>query len=54
MAVELAARRSGKTLRAIGEHYGGITGQAVAMIRQRVRQDDGVEWRGLEKALDKV
>ena len=54
VAVELAARRSGKTLRAIGEHYGGITGQAVAMIRQRVRRDDGVEWRSLEKALDKV
>ena len=54
VAVELAVRRSGKTLRAIGEHYDGITGQAVAMIRQRVRRDDGVEWRSLEKALDKV
>lgn len=54
VAVELAARRSGKTLRAIGEYYGGITGQAVAMIRQRVRREDGVELRSLEEALDNV
>ena len=54
VAVELAAPRSGKTLRAIGEHYDGITGQAVAMIRRRVRRDDGVDWQSLEKALDKV
>ena len=52
--VELAARRNGQTLRAIGKHYGGITSQAIAMIRQRVRRDDGVEWLSLEKALDKV
>ena len=54
VAVELAARRSGKTLRAIGEHYGGIIGQAVAMVRQHARRDDGVEWRSWEKALKRV
>lgn len=52
VAVELAARRSGKTLRAIGEHYGGITGQAVAMIRQRARREKRVDWQELEQVLD--
>jgi len=52
VAVELAARRSGKTLRAIGALYGGITGQAVAMIRQRARREKRVDWREMEQVLE--
>ncbi len=51
MAIELAIRHSGETMRAIGQHYGGISGQAVAMTRQRFRKLDGGEWALLERRL---
>ena len=38
VAVELACRLTGKSGRAVGMHYGGITGAAVANIRRRVRE----------------
>lgn len=38
VAVELTARLCGMTQREIGEHYGGITPQAVAMMRKRLRE----------------
>ena len=37
VAVELAARLCGMTQRQIGAHYGGLTPQAVAMMRKRFR-----------------
>ncbi len=54
VAVELAARRSGETLRAIGQHYGGISSQAVAMTRQRSRKVKGIDWAGLEHTLEHI
>lgn len=51
VAVELAARWSGATLRAIGQHYGGISGQAVGMIRKRIGREKGIAWANLERAL---
>lgn len=51
VAVELAVRWSGKTLRAVGQHYGGISSQAVAMIRQRIRRTEGIDWTKLEQAF---
>jgi REP element-mobilizing transposase RayT len=50
VAVELAARWSGMTQRAVGIHYGGISGQAVHMIRQRLRRRV-IDWARLEQAL---
>lgn len=51
VAIELAARWSGESLRAIGRHYGGITGQAVAMVRKRFRENHAVDWTHFERAL---
>jgi hypothetical protein len=51
VAVELAARWSGLTQREIGAHYGGISGQAVYMVRQRLKKDREINWSRLEKAL---
>ncbi len=47
VAVELAARHSGHPFRVIGEHYGGMTGQAVAMTRRRARALEGIDWENL-------
>ena len=51
VAVELASRWSGETQRAIGAHYGGITGQAVLLIRKRLRKNQKIDWATLEKFL---
>ncbi|HOW96203.1 MAG TPA: transposase [Kiritimatiellia bacterium] len=50
VAVELASRWSGRTQREIGAHYGGISGQAVHMIRRRLI-DKKIDWPKLEEAL---
>ncbi len=47
VAVELAPRHSGQPFRAIGEHYGGMTGQAVAMTRRRARALEDIDWEAL-------
>ena len=47
VAVELAARLSGHPFRAIGEHYGGMTGQAVVMTRRRARSLERIDWEHL-------
>ena len=52
VAVELAARWSGKTQREIGAYYGGISGQAVYMLRKRLEKKK-VNWSELEKKLCK-
>ena len=49
VAVELAARRSGRTQREIGAHYGGISGQAVHMICRRLMDNKKIDWPELEK-----
>jgi putative transposase len=54
VAVELAARLSGKTQREIGTHYGRVSAQAVAMVRRNIRQGGdrlGAIVDDLEKAL---
>ena len=51
VAVELAARWCEMTHRDIGAHYGGISGQAVYMIRQRLKENRVINWSALEKAL---
>lgn len=50
VAVELAVRLSGENFRAIGQHYGGISSQAVAMIRRKVREGGVV----MEHLLDRL
>jgi len=40
VAIELAIRHSGLSLKAIGEHYGGISAPAVSMTRKRIRTAD--------------
>ena len=51
VAVELAARWCNLTNRDIGAHYGGISGQAVYMIRRRLKGSQAVDWAALEKAI---
>lgn len=51
VAVELAARWAGTTKRDIGRHYGGITGQAVSMIRRRLKGASRIDWAALERML---
>ena len=51
VAVELAGRWCDMTQRDIGAHYGGISGQAVYMIRQRLKGIRGINWSALENAL---
>ena len=51
VAVELAARWSGMTQREIGAYYGGISGQAVYMMRQRLKKTPEINWSELEKAF---
>ncbi len=41
VAMELAARLSGQTQREIGAHYGGVSGQAIAMTRKKLRSGRG-------------
>ena len=41
VAIELAARLGGKSLREIGHHYGGLTPSAVNMKRRRFRERNG-------------
>jgi putative transposase len=55
MALELAARLSGRTQRAIGRYYGGISSSAVAMMRQKIRKGgSGLQARAevLQEKLD--
>lgn len=52
VALELAARWSGKTLRAIGQYYGQISSQAVTMARKRAKQIQKVEWDKLGRELE--
>jgi REP element-mobilizing transposase RayT len=51
VAMELAARTSGQTLRAIGQHYGNVSSQAVAMARKRLKQNRDVDWTEMQLAL---
>ena len=51
VAVELAARWSGMTQREIGARYGEISGQAVYMMRQRLKKNREINWPELEKAF---
>ena len=51
VAVELAARWSGRTQREVGAHYGGISGQAVHMTRRRLKDHRDINWSDLEKAI---
>ena len=51
MAVELAARVSGLTQREIGQHYGGISSSAVAMIRRAVRSGSAEQQARITKLL---
>lgn len=48
VAVELASRWSNQTQRQIGAYYGGISGQAVYMIRQRLKKQQTIDWPTLE------
>ena len=53
VAVELAARWSGRTKREIGAHYGNISGQAVSMIRQRIKENRAINWARLENFISR-
>lgn len=48
-AMELAVRHSGCTMRAIGEHYGGVGSSAVAMARRAIRSSCEEERERVEK-----
>jgi putative transposase len=51
VAVELAVRLSGRTKRAIGAHYGNISGQAVSMIRRRLKEKRTIDWLKFSQAI---
>jgi putative transposase len=51
MAIELACRLTGWTHRAIGAHYGGISGAAVSVARRRIRQCPAAQKRAFEQLL---
>ncbi len=53
VAVELATRWSGLTQREIGAYYGGISGQAVYMMRQRLKNNSRINWSELESTFSK-
>ena len=53
VAMELAVRKTGKTMRYIGAYYGGITSSAVSMNRRRFR-DGGDELRIRAAKIEKL
>jgi len=51
VAIELATRVTGQSLKEVGQHYGSISASAVTMNRSRLRNDD---MKHIEKILTKL
>ena len=54
VAMELATRVTGQSLKEVGRHYGGLSASAVTMNRSRVRKDDLKHIKRLQAKLDSV
>jgi putative transposase len=54
VAIELATRVTGQSLKKVGQHYGGISASAVTMNRSRLRNDDLKHIEKILKCIDSV